>query len=119
MLRENFVLIYNDTLEAICFVLAWMIVFPLLIWYKLVVPALLFFTATAMVLKRRSRRHYMRAWNAMIRTFLLWPTEQAVRFSIWWIALRQGWHEAEKKAYIEKLRAQYPNDALPQKLLQA
>lgn len=37
-MRKMFVLIYNDTIEAVGFVLAWVIMLPLLAWYKVIVP---------------------------------------------------------------------------------
>jgi hypothetical protein len=67
----------------------------------------LFLLATAIVLGRytaRCIRRYARiAWNAAIRTFILWPLDCAIAFEIWRTARRNGLNAEEKKAFAEEI----------------
>lgn len=70
----------------------------------------LFVVATVTVLGRRAvrwtRRIVLWTWNAAVTTFIIWPTDQAIKIFIWGIAKRDGLNASEKRAFATKIWAE-------------
>lgn len=70
----------------------------------------LFVLAAVTVLARRAvrwtRRIAIWTWNAAIKTFWIWPLDQAIKFGIWRIAKRDGLTGTEKEAFAQKIWAE-------------